>query len=362
MSLMDHHRRMFADIERGDWSVMQTELVLHHWRLGQTVAERLCAGILRLSGYTDIEPQAPLGGPDGKKDVLVRREGKKYVAAVYFPPTPSVIAEITRKYENDLGGVVTNGAEGFVFLVNQHLTVGQRRDLLALGNPQTDEIFTVERMRAVLDDPRGYGLRLEFLRISMSSEEQVAYFSTAQQDQVRRAIEGDITSAENPSQLPVTARLDFAVLQMLHVALTHSVPQQHLGAALGGRLRTMEAFVVGAKGEVLRRGAPPHEILSALNTLLRSWQHKYADAVAADRERVLRALAWFHHGLVSVMPFADGNGRLARLVIDQAAQELCHRGIAADLVTDRPVYFAALNAADQGDLDPLIELLRAALI
>ncbi|GHB86552.1 hypothetical protein GCM10010306_096890 [Streptomyces umbrinus] len=30
------------------------------------VAERLCAGILRISGYADIEPQGPLGSPDGK--------------------------------------------------------------------------------------------------------------------------------------------------------------------------------------------------------------------------------------------------------------------------------------------------------
>lgn len=58
--------------------------------------------------------------------------------------------------------------------MNQHLSVGERAELLALGGP-CDEIFNVERIRAALDDPRGYGLRLEFLRIPMSPEEQVAF-------------------------------------------------------------------------------------------------------------------------------------------------------------------------------------------
>ena len=339
---------------------MQTELALHHWRLGQTMAERLCAGILRLSGFTDIDPQAPLGGGDGKKDLIIRRGDKKYIAAVYFPTTPSTYAEITRKYKNDLPGVEKNNADGFVFLANQHLTVGQRRDLLALGDPHTDEIFNVERMRAVLDDPRGYGLRLEFLRIPMSQEEQVAFFSTTEHDRIQLAIEHEITAAQEPSRLPMTARLDTAVLQMLHAALMGNLP---FGTPrLAGRLRTIEAWVAGGDGQILHQGTAPEETPDTLNELLARWQTVYADAVAADRERVLRALAWFHHGLVSIMPFTDANGRLARLIIDQAARELCHRGVAADLLTDRPAYYAALDAADRDDLDPLVELLRAALV
>jgi hypothetical protein len=46
---------------------MSTESDLRDWRGGQTNAERLCAGILEISGYTDVDPQAPLGGPDDKK-------------------------------------------------------------------------------------------------------------------------------------------------------------------------------------------------------------------------------------------------------------------------------------------------------
>ena len=142
-----------------------TELVLRHWRDGQTKAERMCACVLQLCGYADVDPQAPLGGPDGKKDIIVWRDGKKYVAAVYFPPTPSSFAKVKRKYEADLRGVRDNDAHGFIFMTNQPLTLGERAILLQLGASEIDQIFALERIRAVLDEPRGYGPRWEYCQI-----------------------------------------------------------------------------------------------------------------------------------------------------------------------------------------------------
>ncbi|MFD5013790.1 Fic family protein [Streptomyces chartreusis] len=348
---------------------MQTELALHHWRFGQVLAERLCAGILRISGYTDIQPQAPLGGPDGKKDILVRRDGKCYIAAAYFPTTVSSFTEIREKYKSDLLGVKANKADGFVFLVNQHLTVGERAKLLALGGPH-DEIFNVERMRAALDDPRGYGLRLEFLRIPMSPEEQVAFFNTDQQDRIQRLLRDGLKDEEVAARLPTVARLDSSLIKLLHGAmfenycLSEGSSDFVVPRVRGGRIRAMQTYVVDAEGEgeLLHVGLPPEQLEDALASLFGRWRHAYAEAVGADREVVLRTLAWFHHGFVSIMPFPDGNGRVARLILDQAAFELCRRGVAADLTTDRPAYFAALRAADAGDLNPLVERLRAALI
>ena len=45
------------------------------WRSGPTQAERLAAALLRLEGYSDVGPQAPLGGPDGRADILCSRGG-----------------------------------------------------------------------------------------------------------------------------------------------------------------------------------------------------------------------------------------------------------------------------------------------
>ncbi|WP_027343597.1 hypothetical protein [Hamadaea tsunoensis] len=73
---------------------MTTEIELRDWRCGPIVAERLAADLLQLDGYTEVDPQATLDGPDGKKDILVRYRGQLMVVAVYFPPTQPSFAEI----------------------------------------------------------------------------------------------------------------------------------------------------------------------------------------------------------------------------------------------------------------------------
>jgi len=79
-------------------SAMGTEADLRDWRSGQILAERLCTGILQISGYVDVDPQATLGGPDNKKDILARRNDRRFVAAVYFPPTPPPFRKIRAKF------------------------------------------------------------------------------------------------------------------------------------------------------------------------------------------------------------------------------------------------------------------------
>ncbi len=99
-----------------DWMMtsMTTEAALRDWRYGQTQAERLCAGLLSIEGFTAVDPQHPLGGPDGIKDVLCRRGITSYVAAAYLPTTPPNFTEIKNKFKNDLPGVIQNTAQGFL--------------------------------------------------------------------------------------------------------------------------------------------------------------------------------------------------------------------------------------------------------
>lgn len=68
--------------------------------------------------------------------------------------------------------------------------------------------------------------------------------------------------------------------------------------------------------------------------------------------------AWLHHRFVQVHPFQDGNGRVARaitsLVLIQGG------GFPFVVLRDeRDAYFAALRAADDGDLVPLVEFIGA---
>ena len=73
----------------------------------------------------------------------------------------------------------------------------------------------------------------------------------------------------------------------------------------------------------------------------------------------------FHHGLVVVHPFANGNGRWSRLMGDILATRLGKTpfnwagGALADPGTVRAQYIAALQAADGHDFGPLIGFARS---
>ncbi len=156
-----------------------TEQALAMWRGGQTGAERMCAGLLILDDYQAMDPQAPLGGADGLKDILCRKNGRLHVAACYFPPTTVVFSKVKSKFVEDMGGVVKNDASGFVFLTNVRLTVGEQGQLQELASAAGVrlDLYHQERIRALLDSPRGFGLRLEYLGLSMTTEEQAALFA-----------------------------------------------------------------------------------------------------------------------------------------------------------------------------------------
>jgi hypothetical protein len=84
---------------------MSTEATLREWRYGNAQAERLCAALLQLESFEDVDPQHPLGGPDGLKDVCCSRNGKVWIAAAYFPPTAPTFKDIQAKLGHDFAGV-----------------------------------------------------------------------------------------------------------------------------------------------------------------------------------------------------------------------------------------------------------------
>ena len=79
------------------------------------------------------------------------------------------------------------------------------------------------------------------------------------------------------------------------------------------------------------------------------------DAIAVD----------FHHQLVSIRVFPNGNGRHARLAADLLAERLGRpvfswgRTDLVDVGDVRATYVAALKAADAGDLAPLLAFARS---
>lgn len=108
-------------------------------------------------------------------------------------------------------------------------------------------------------------------------------------------------------------------------------------------------------------GVPHHEIRERLAGLLGDARYWLEHATYAPDELAIR----FHHRLVSIHPFANGNGRHARLMADVLAQRQ-DRPIftwgGAELVRAgdfRQRYIDALRAADAHDIEPLLAFARS---
>lgn len=154
---------------------------LLQWDRGQAPAERLAAIILHNDGFRNINPSHPLGGKDGLKDMVLNYEGSKWIGGVYFPRGQKSFAEIKIKFEHDLMGVKENDAHGLAFITNQELRLSERAFLNNLDNSISNQIYHLERIASILNTPQNYGVRMEFLDIEMSKEEQLAYFASHEQ-------------------------------------------------------------------------------------------------------------------------------------------------------------------------------------
>lgn len=154
---------------------------LLEWDKGQTPAERLAAIILNSEGFRNIDPSHPLGGRDGLKDMVLSYQAKKWIGAVYFSRGQQEFTEIKKKFLHDLEGVNKNGANGIAFVTNQELRLGERKELSEINKDVDVQIYHLERIATLLNAPTNYGIRMEFLDIEMSKEEQLAFFANQSQ-------------------------------------------------------------------------------------------------------------------------------------------------------------------------------------
>ena len=102
---------------------------------------------------------------------------------------------------------------------------------------------------------------------------------------------------------------------------------------------------------VVHQYCPPEHVASELDNLL-MWYSQYI--AKPEVYHPLLAAAWLHHRFAQIHPFADGNGRVTRALVTWHLVQHDHPPI---VVTrhDRNYYIDALEAADDGDLDPLVE-------
>ena len=110
-------------------------------------------------------------------------------------------------------------------------------------------------------------------------------------------------------------------------------------------------------------GIDPNQISVQLRILLDNARYWAEHSVYPP----LEAAARFHHRMVQIHPFPNGNGRHARIAADIMLEEVyAHPPIewasGFDLQADnerRKAYIAALRAADAGEFDPLLTFVGA---
>ena len=113
----------------------------------------------------------------------------------------------------------------------------------------------------------------------------------------------------------------------------------------------MQIISGSLKHEVIHYEAPPSErVPEEMERFIRWWNTP--DAVPDGIIRAALAHLWF----VSIHPFSDGNGRLARLLSDLALAQDEHTGtrgyaMSQSILQQRTEYYAVLESMQQGDLD-----------
>jgi Fic family protein len=158
-----------------------------------------------------------------------------------------------------------------------------------------------------------------------------------------------------------TELLSLPLIMWLHKLVAKN---EHYKIPRSGELRGVQSWI-GAAGSTPTTATylppPPEEVPRLLDELLFEWRTGYARLGTLLFEDRLEAIASFHHRFLAIHPFLDANGRVARYILEQQVLELLGMRLSEDFISDPSDYYDFLNAADNRDLQPLVNLLRSSL-
>ncbi|MEO2050149.1 MAG: Fic family protein [Allomuricauda sp.] len=342
----------------------------------------MSAKLISIEGFEQVDPQSPLGGPDGTKDILAYKHGKKFVIGCYFPNGQKSYTDIKDKFDGDLEGVSKNNAQGFVFITNQKITPSQR---ISLAKDQTIEIDILhgERVCGLLDSPKGYGIRLEYLGIELTREEQISFLNShldlkedfkeikTALDEIRKVTNqfaGQIHSrdlAESSlstlpiSGVPFSSRLSLEDLLSLHRAILTETQGEDFSKFLG--FRKVEVWI-GKPGQDKNSAdlipTAPSEVIRQTVELLKWWREEYLSINYGSETDQISAIATFHERFLRIHPFLDGNGRVARTIASIQYKDLLSKEVKFENL-ERKEYYEALKSAIDGDKQQLTDIFNA---
>ena len=148
------------------------------------------------------------------------------------------------------------------------------------------------------------------------------------------------------------ARIDESMVLEWHRVLTEGTYDERrwrMGERPGSYKRN--AYVVGA----MDAGLPPEAVGEGVRSLL-------AELDAATPDNILTVAAYFHASFEAIHPFADGNGRCGRELMNYLFVTHGHPPIIV-FDDDKLSYYGAMEVWDaEGDLEPMKLFLKAELV
>jgi fido (protein-threonine AMPylation protein) len=387
----------------------ETEYKLLNWRGDSLNAERMCADILIMQDFESVDPQSPLGGPDGTKDILCKKGGRTYLAAVYFAPLPKTFRSIKAKFEGDYKGVKKNKVDGIIFMTNQKLTPSNKKTLQSIATKDKANciIYDNEAIRGLLDSALGLPIRLSHLKIKLSKADQISFFSKQQNrlpqlfDTYSKGIisvlsakideccdtksidkskiddiyafaqqtmafiqdtpkKSDKRTIEFPKDIEISIQnLNSESLKYIHKAMMFESGSKEIGTF---RTHTIWVGAPNSSPEKASYVPPKPELVPQLTEkLLEEWRKDYPNVLNAKKKTFkIQRIVKFHNDFLSIHPFLDGNGRVARFLLNQQASELLNITEQV-IIEDRPSYYDALNEGQNGNLKPLEKIVTIAI-
>ena len=123
-----------------------------------------------------------------------------------------------------------------------------------------------------------------------------------------------------------------------------------------GQYKTQPNHVITEEGKIFKF-AEPHDVPIKMQELM-DWFHKEMEHPTLS---IASFLAELHHRFIVIHPFDDGNGRVTRLWVNYVLLKLGYPPLVIKS-EDKRNYFAALQRADNADIDSLAIYLGKALI
>ena len=108
-------------------------------------------------------------------------------------------------------------------------------------------------------------------------------------------------------------------------------------------------------GKVVHEYAPPIQVASEMDQLIEMYNGLSDSVYSSDPVHPVLQAAWLHHRFVSIHPFSDGNGRVARALTSFVLIKVGYLPLHVRR-EDRNAYISALEEGDAGSLRPLIQL------